>query len=111
MVVVAGDGTSGRSVAERRPVWTADILAGDMVRDEAGRGLVEREGFRAVLSVPILTQGAPFGCLATYWWEPHEPTGAEVQSLTSLATLAAVAIENARLYYATRGAKWSGSSA
>ena len=102
MVVVAGDGTSGRSVAERRPVWTADILAGETVRDEAVRDLVEREGYRAVLSVPILTQGAPFGCLATYWWEPHEPTGAEVQSLTSLATLAAVAIENARLYDATR---------
>ena len=66
------------------------------------RRLVEREGYRAVLSVPILTQGAPFGCLATYWWEPHEPTAAEVQTLTSLATLAAVAIENARLYDATR---------
>ena len=55
-----------------------------------------------MLSVPILTQGAPFGCLATYWWERHEPTPAEVQTLTSLATLAAVAIENARLYDATR---------
>ena len=66
------------------------------------RRLVEHEGYRAVLSVPILTQGAPFGCLATYWWEPHEPTAAEVQTLTSLATLAAVAIENARLYDATR---------
>jgi GAF domain-containing protein/CheY-like chemotaxis protein len=102
MVVASGDGTSGRSVSERRPVWTGDILAGDMVRDGAVRRLVEREGYRAVLSVPILTQGAPFGCLATYWWEPHEPTPAEAQSLTSLATLAAVAIENSRLYGATR---------
>ena len=102
MVVVAGDGTSGRSVAERRPVWTADILGAEMVRDGPVRRLVEHEGFRAVLSVPILTQGAPFGCLVTYWWEPHEPTRGEVQTLTSLATLAAVAIENARLYDATR---------
>jgi GAF domain-containing protein/CheY-like chemotaxis protein len=102
LVVLPGDGTSGRSVAERRPVWTGEILEADMVRDPAVRQLVEREGYRAVLSVPILTQGAPFGCLATYWWEPHEPTAAEVQSLTSLATLAAVAIENARLYDATR---------
>jgi signal transduction histidine kinase/ActR/RegA family two-component response regulator len=66
------------------------------------RRLVEREGYQAVLSVPILTQGAPFGCLATYWWERHEPTPAEIQTLTSLATLAAVAIENARLYDSTR---------
>jgi GAF domain-containing protein/ActR/RegA family two-component response regulator len=102
MAVRPGDGTSGRSVAERRPVWTADILEAEVVEDQAVRRLVEREGFRAVLSVPILTQGAPFGCLATYWWERHEPGPAKVQTLTSLATLAAVAIENARLYDATR---------
>jgi GAF domain-containing protein len=102
MAVPPGDGTSGKSVAERRPVWSAEILEAEVVRDEAVRRLVEREGYRAVLSVPILTQGAPFGCLATYWWEPHEPTPGEVQTLTSLATLAAVAIENARLYDATR---------
>jgi GAF domain-containing protein/CheY-like chemotaxis protein len=102
MIVAPGEGTSGQSVTERRPVWTAEILGGDTVRDQAVRRLVEREGYRAVLSVPILTQGAPFGCLATYWWEPHDPTAAEVQTLTSLATLAAVAIENARLYDATR---------
>jgi signal transduction histidine kinase/ActR/RegA family two-component response regulator len=40
--------------------------------------------------------------VATYWWERHEPTSVEIQTLTSLATLAAVAIENARLYDATR---------
>jgi GAF domain-containing protein/CheY-like chemotaxis protein len=102
MVVPPGEGTSGRSVAERRPVWAADILGSDMLGEPSVRTLVEREGYRAVLSVPILAQGAPFGCLATYWWEPHEPTTAEVQTLTSLATLAAVAIENARLYDATR---------
>ena len=102
MVVPPGDGTSGRSVAERRPVWTAEILGAEMVGSDRVRRLVEHEGYRAALSVPILTQGAPFGCLATYWWEPHEPTAAEVQTLTSLATLAAVAIENARLYDATR---------
>jgi signal transduction histidine kinase/CheY-like chemotaxis protein len=89
-------------VAERRPVWTGEILDGDMIQDPAVRRLVEHEGYRAVLSVPILTQGAPLGCLATYWWEPHESTPVEVQTLTSLATLAAVAIENARLYDATR---------
>jgi GAF domain-containing protein/CheY-like chemotaxis protein len=102
MTVRPGDGTSGRSVAERRPVWTAEILETDLVEDPAVRRLVESEGYRAVLSVPILAQGAPFGCLATYWWERHEPTSGEVQTLTSLATLAAVAIENARLYDATR---------
>jgi GAF domain-containing protein/CheY-like chemotaxis protein/anti-sigma regulatory factor (Ser/Thr protein kinase) len=102
IAVALGDGTSGRSVAERRPVWTTEIVGSDMVRSDSVRRLVEHEGYRAALSVPIVAQGAPFGCLATYWWEPHDPTAAEVQTLTSLATLAAVAIENARLYDATR---------
>ena len=102
LAVPLGDGTSGRSVAERRPFWTAEILGAEMVRSGPVRRLVEHEGYRSALSVPILTQGAPFGALVTYWWEPHEPSTAEVQTLTSLATLAAVAIENARLYDATR---------
>jgi GAF domain-containing protein len=103
MAVPLGEGPSAQSVVERRPVWTADLAEAETrVQSNVMRELVGREGYRAVLSVPILTQGAPFGCLATYWWERHEPTQAEVQTLTSLATLAAVAIENARLYDATR---------
>jgi GAF domain-containing protein/CheY-like chemotaxis protein len=103
LAVPLGEGPSAQSVAERRPVWAADLAeAGTRVRSSAMQQLIEREGYRAVLSVPILTQGAPFGCLATYWWERHDPAPAEVQTLTSLATLAAVAIENARLYDATR---------
>jgi len=103
MAVPLGEGPSAQSVAERRPVWAADLAEAETrVQNGVMRQLVDREGYRAVLSVPILTQGAPFGCLATYWWERHEPTQVEVQTLTSLATLAAVAIENARLYDATR---------
>jgi GAF domain-containing protein/CheY-like chemotaxis protein len=103
LAVRPGDGTSGRCLAGGTPVWSRDLLAeAGMVRDEAVRRLVEREGYRAALSVPITTQGAPFGCLTTYWWEPHEPSPAEIHTLTSLATLAAVAIENARLYDQTR---------
>ena len=75
LIVRLGEGTSGRSMAERRPVWTRDILTTPPVRDAPVRRLVEKEGYHGALSVPIL-KGAPFGCLATYWWEPHEPTPA-----------------------------------
>ncbi len=103
MAVRSGDGTTGRCVVDRRAVWARDLLAEPgLVADATVRGLVEREGYRGVLSVPILTQDAPLGALATYWWEPHDPTPGEVQTLTSLATMAAVAIENARLYDETR---------
>jgi GAF domain-containing protein/CheY-like chemotaxis protein len=99
LTVRLGEGTSGRSVVEGAPVWTADILADPAIPlDPATRALVEREGYRAVLSVPIRIKEAPFGCLATYWWTPHTPTPREVEALSSLAALAAVALENARLY-------------
>jgi GAF domain-containing protein len=94
-----GEGTSGRAAAEGVPVWTSDILADAAIRLEpAARRLAEQEGVRAVLSVPIRVKDAPWGCLATYRWEPHAVTPHEIEMLSSLATLAAVALENARLF-------------
>jgi GAF domain-containing protein/ActR/RegA family two-component response regulator len=101
--VPLAQGTSGRAIAERRPVWSADILGDPNIPlSRAARSLVEHEGYRAVLSVPIEIKDAPFGCLAAYWWERHDPSAGEIATLWSLATLAAVAFENAQLYHETR---------
>jgi GAF domain-containing protein/ActR/RegA family two-component response regulator len=103
LTVRLGEGTAGRAIVERRPVWTRDVTADAGIRLEpATRRLVEQEGYRGVLTVPILVQGTPFGCLVAYWWEPHQPTPGEIETLASLAALAAVALENARLYGETR---------
>jgi GAF domain-containing protein/anti-sigma regulatory factor (Ser/Thr protein kinase) len=103
LTVVLGEGAGGRAIVERTPVWTRDVLADPGLRlSPATRELVEQEGYHGVLAVPILVQGTPFGCLVAYWWEPHEPTPGEIETLASLAALAAVALENARLYGETR---------
>src|SRR5207249_1031546 len=53
------DGTTPMAIHERRPVWTADVL-----RDPAleltlpTRAIIEAEGYRAVLSVPLLAARA-----------------------------------------------------
>ncbi|MBI3029652.1 MAG: GAF domain-containing protein, partial [Candidatus Rokubacteria bacterium] len=96
-----GEGTSGKAVRYRAPAWTADILndTAIVLNDEA-RALVGREGYRAVLSVPILIKNQPYGVLAVYWWEPHSPTFSEVRLLSALAGQAAVALDNAQLYEA-----------
>ncbi len=97
--VQLGEGTTGRAVAERQPVWSADLLAdAGVTLTSANRALVEREGYRAVLSLPILIKGAPYGALAVYWREPHAPAPAEVELMTALAGQAAIALDNARLY-------------
>jgi GAF domain-containing protein len=71
-------------------VWSEDILndAGVAISPEA-RALIQREGYRAVLSVPLLTKGDAHGALAAYWWEPHTPSAAEISIMTALAGQAA----------------------
>ena len=94
-----GEGTSGRAGRDRAPAWTADILDDPAITlTPETRDLVLREGYRAVLSAPILIKGEPYGVLAVYWWEPHVPSPSEVALLSALAGQAASALENARLY-------------
>ncbi|MBI4591374.1 MAG: GAF domain-containing protein [Candidatus Rokubacteria bacterium] len=99
--VPVGEGTSGKAIRYRAPAWSSDLLNDPAITlSDDVRTLVTQEGYRAVLSVPILIKGHPYGILAVYWWEPHSPAFAEVRLLSALAGQAAVALENAQLYEA-----------
>jgi GAF domain-containing protein/CheY-like chemotaxis protein len=101
LTVRPGEGTTGRSFLEQGAVWTSDILADGQVQlGERQRSLIEREGYRAVLSAPIVIKGQPYGALAVYWWQAYTPEASQVSLLTALAGQAAIALENARLYQA-----------
>jgi GAF domain-containing protein len=78
--------------------------------NEAARALIEGEGYRAVLSVPLLTKGAAHGAIAAYWWEPHRPSPGEIAIMTAFAGQAATALDNARLFAQERDRKASLSS-
>ncbi|HET7876797.1 MAG TPA: GAF domain-containing protein, partial [Methylomirabilota bacterium] len=96
-----GEGTTGRAVQERAPVWSENLLSDPAITlSDDTRALVEQEGYRSVLSVPIISRGEVYGVLAVYWWEPRKPSASEVGLLTALAGQAAVTLENARLYSA-----------
>jgi GAF domain-containing protein/CheY-like chemotaxis protein/anti-sigma regulatory factor (Ser/Thr protein kinase) len=93
------DGTTARAIHERRPVWSADIL-NDPAIDLTPRTRhgVEAEGYRAVLSVPLLVRDHTLGALVLYRDQPGPFTPEEVELAQVFAAQAAVAIENARLY-------------
>src|SRR5262249_13122774 len=106
-----GEGTTGRAVREREPVWSQDILNDATLSiSPATRAHVEREGYRAVLSVPLLSKGEVHGALAAYGWDPHSPSASEISIMTALAGQAAVALDNARLFTQERDRQASLSS-
>ncbi len=106
-----GEGTTGRAIERRVPVWSEDVLNDPALAiNPEARALIEREGYRAVLSVPLLTKGDAHGAVAAYWWEPHTPSAEEISIMTALAGQAATALDNARLFAQERDRKASLSS-
>ncbi len=57
-----------------------------------------KEGIRSVLCVPLSVREKPIGVLRLYTADIHRFTDEEIEFLTTLASQAAVAIENARTY-------------
>ena len=103
-----GEGTAGRAIRERTPVWTADVLSDpSMALSADTRILVEREGYHGVLSVPIFIKGEPYGGLSVYWWQPHPVSKEEIEVMTALGGQAAMAIDNARLFADERSGRAS----
>src|SRR5207245_6218842 len=97
------DGTTPTAIQECRPVWSADLLNDPaFVLTPSTRAMVEAEGYRAVLSVPLLASDQALGALAVYRDAPGRFTDEEVNLLQVFAAPAAVAIRNARLYAEAR---------
>jgi GAF domain-containing protein len=90
-----GRGTAvGRALAERRVVQIADIGAD---REHAARQAAAAGYIRTILAVPLLRQGEPIGAfgLARSRVEPF--TKRQIELVSTFATQAVIAIENARL--------------
>ncbi len=93
------DGTTPMAIHERRPVWTADVL-----RDPAleltppTRAIIEAEGYRAVLSVPLLAGDRALGAIVVYRDLVGPFSEDDIDITQVFAAQAAVALENADLY-------------
>jgi signal transduction histidine kinase/methyl-accepting chemotaxis protein len=93
--VTLGKGAVGRSAVTGKPVQIPDILV------EPGypfRDIVAREGYRAVLSVPMLREGRIIGTVVVARKMPGAFSDRHVSLLTTFANQTTIAIENARLY-------------
>lgn len=93
------DGVTARAIAERRPVWSADVLedpAFDLAPDT--RAFIKETGLRAVLAVPLLAGDRVLGAVISVRDSLGPFTSEQVELAQAIATHAALALENAHLF-------------
>ncbi len=93
--VTFGKGASGQSAATGRPVQIPDIL---MEPGYPFRDILAREGYRAVLSVPMARDGRIIGTVNLVRKTPGAFGEEQVRLLTTFANQTTIAIEHARLF-------------
>lgn len=93
--IKVGESIAGRVVQEGRPIAVYDLASDPR---HIYTDYVKREGLCSLLSVPLSLKHKTIGVLNIYTDEPHMFTTHEINLFTSLASQAAIAIENARLF-------------
>lgn len=94
-----GEGLAGRAVKERRVLYVPRL------EKSSGFAQAERmsvEGFVSYLCVPLVSDGRVIGVLGIFHRTLLEPDSEWMAYLEMLATQVAIAVDNARLFSATR---------
>jgi GAF domain-containing protein/anti-sigma regulatory factor (Ser/Thr protein kinase) len=102
---IAIDATSvtGRAILERRLVHVADVRATDEYPRSKEASLRE-DGQRAVLSAPLLREGAALGAIVLRRREPQPFSDRQIELVQTFADQAVIALANTRLFKETQEA-------
>ncbi|MGA2603859.1 MAG: GAF domain-containing protein [Verrucomicrobiia bacterium] len=89
------DSATGFVIRRRKPLRVYNVQEHDEYRHTE---MAQKEGLVSLLSVPLVVGDIAIGALNVYTEEPYRYSNQDVRTLSALASLAAVAIENARLH-------------
>ena len=90
-------GLQGIAFRERRPVISFD-LPGDERVEAHNRKIAEALGIKTCLILPLVVAGSPLGTITVYSPTHRRFSPPEVEALTAVGNLAALALQNAVLY-------------
>ena len=85
----------GRTVKQKHPIQVEDVLADPNYTFLEGQ---KRAGFRTVLGVPLIREGAPLGAMTLMRKTVKPFTAKQIELVTTFADQAVIAIENVRLF-------------
>ncbi|WP_167480922.1 GAF domain-containing protein [Mesorhizobium waimense] len=89
------DSVTGRVALEARAVHVSDVLADP---DYGATQLQKLGGYRTILCVPILREGAPVGVFALTRSQVRDFTPRQIELVETFADQSGIAIENVRLF-------------
>jgi len=108
--VQLGEGSMGLAGATRTANQVPNVLDDPSYAPRL-RAMVERSGFRALLSLPLLSEARLVGGLAVYRKTPGAFPAEVIDLLQAFADQSAVAIKNARLYAEAHDARAAAETA
>ncbi len=94
-----GEGIAGKVVKENKPIAVKDVTK---EKEYKYGDIAKKEGLKSLLCVPLAIKDKVIGVINCYTPEPHDFTEIEIDVLTSIASQAAIAIENTELMVKSR---------
>jgi len=94
-----GEGIAGKAALDNKAKAVYDLTKEPEYKYKA---IAAKEGLKSLLSVPLTVKGKVIGVLNNYTSYPHKFTKNEINVLTTVASQAAIVIENAELMLRTK---------